>query len=131
MDGRQAGQLISGLMLVGIGLLFFADVQGWKWGWHLTIYRLWPVGLIVLGLTKLIVPIDEMVTPPDHAGPAVPVRHYRLGGGFWMITVGVLMTLHLNHIMRLQQTWPLFIVAGGLAIVFGDRRPRRRRERNS
>jgi hypothetical protein len=119
----------TGLLLIAIGLLFFADRQGWAWGWHLSFGRLWPVLLIVLGISKVIVPVQRKISDPS-GQPGVTVRRYRLGSGFWLVAVGVLMLLHVNHVARLDQSWPLFIVAGGLSMMFGDnRKTRRRRER--
>jgi hypothetical protein len=128
-ERNRSSQVTTGLLLIALGLLFFADRQGWAWGWHLSFARLWPVLLIVLGVSKVIVPVERKIT--DSSGQAgVTVRRYRLGSGFWLVAVGVLMLLHVNHVLRLDQSWPLFIVAGGLSMMFGDnRKTRRRRER--
>jgi hypothetical protein len=112
-----------------LGLLFFADRQGWAWGWHLSFGRLWPLLLIVSGITRVIVPIERTVTDPS-GQPGVTVRRYRLGSGFWLVAIGGLMLLHVNRVLSLRESWPLFIVAGGLSMMFGDdRKTRRRKER--
>jgi hypothetical protein len=86
--------------------------------------------LIVLGITRVIVSYDETVTDAASGMPGVRVRRYRLGSGFWLVSVGVFLLLHVNHVLRVGQSWPLFIVLGGLSLMFGDnRRSRRRRER--
>jgi len=128
-DRNRSSQVTTGLLMIALGLLFFADRQGWAWGWHLSFGRLWPVLLIVLGITKVIVPIERTLTGAP-GQPTVTVRRYRLGSGFWLVAVGVLMLMHVNHVMSLRESWPLFIVAGGLSMMFGDnRKSRRRRER--
>lgn len=127
-EGRRSSQMTTGILLIVLGLLFFADRQGWSWGWSLSFARLWPVLLIVLGISKVIVPIEDTITDALTGQPGVKVRRYRLGSGFWLVAVGVLMLLHVNHVLRLDQSWPLFIVFGGLSIMFGDDRKRRRRK---
>ena len=126
---ERSARLTTGLLLIAVGLLFLADHQGWSWGLHLTFRRLWPLMLVFAGLPKVIVPIDEPIADP--AGqPGATVRRYRLGSGFWMVSMGVLFLLHVNQVLRLEQSWPLLIVAGGVTIIFSDRRrSRRRRER--
>jgi phage shock protein PspC (stress-responsive transcriptional regulator) len=49
---RVRGQQLGGLLLIGLGLLFFANSLGWLawWNWG----QLWPVALIVLGLAFLL-----------------------------------------------------------------------------
>lgn len=91
-----AGRLVTGLLLVFLGGLFLAnnldmiDVG--------PIGRYWPVVLIVMGVAKL-------------SG-----REHRCGG-VWLLVVGVLMLLHSLHVLRLHDSWPLFIVAAGLGIL--------------
>lgn len=128
-EGNRSSQVTTGLLLIALGLLFFADRQGWSWGWHLSFGRLWPVLLIVWGLSTVIVPVEHITT--DVSGqPGVRVRRYRLGRGFWTVVAGVLALLHVNHVLSFRQSWPLLVVAGGLSMMFGDdRKLRRRRER--
>jgi hypothetical protein len=128
-ERNRSSQVTTGLLLIALGLLFFADRQGWAWGWHLSFGRLWPLLLIVSGITRVIVPVERTIT--DQSGQAgVTVRRYRLGSGFWLVAIGALMLLHVNRVLSLRESWPLFIVAGGLSMMFGDdRKTRRRRER--
>jgi len=128
-DGTRSSQVATGLLLIALGLLFFADRQGWAWGWRFNFSTLWPVILIALGVTKIVVPYDETITDAATGNPGIRVRRYRLGSGFWLSSVGVLLLLHVNHVLRLDQSWPLFIVLGGLSLMFGDNRRSRRRRK--
>jgi hypothetical protein len=128
-DGTRSSQILTGVLMVAVGLIFLSDRMDWAWGWHLSFSRLWPVLLIVFGVGRVIVRDDIDACGPAPAGEVgVETRpakaRYRLGDGFWLVLVGVLMLLHTNHVMRLDQSWPLFIVGGGLALMFGRRRER-------
>src|SRR4029079_12048156 len=70
---------------------------------HLDLHRLWPMFLVIIGFAKVLTPSEEG----------------RSGGGAWMIFLGVLFLLHTYDIFRLRDSWPLFIVAGGVSILFG------------
>lgn len=104
MDRERSGGLFVGIALVTIGLIFLAERLdlGPMWSLH----RLWPVLLIVFGFMQL----------------AAPREGRRRSGGLWVMLTGVLFLLDANHVVRFRQTWPLFIVAGGLAIMFSRRR---------
>lgn len=45
----QRGMIVSGLIVLGIGVLFLADEMGWIPGLH----RSWPLILIVVGLALI------------------------------------------------------------------------------
>jgi hypothetical protein len=104
MEPKQASQVTTGILLVALGLIFLAErlsLAPW-----LDFHRLWPVVLIVLGVGKLL----------------EPRRDGRRGGGAWLVFLGGLFLLHTYDIMTLSQSWPLFIVAGGVSILLGRRR---------
>jgi hypothetical protein len=107
----------TGILLVTVGLLFLADHQG-----LLSFNKLWPVILIVLGVTMLVFPKDGTVDVGVVAGRrgAAQRQRSRMGGAIWLIMSGVLLLANQNHWMSLRQSWPLFIVAGGLAMIFGS-----------
>jgi hypothetical protein len=113
-----------GLMLIVVGGLFFLDRLGydWGWGWHPTFARMWPVLLIILGLLRLFSPASPArtitVTKADGTETRIE-RGRRSSGGEWLLVVGVLMLLHENRWLTLEQSWPLFIVAGGLSLLMG------------
>jgi hypothetical protein len=101
--GRDRNSIGMGLVLITVGLIFLADRQGYG-GFG----RFWPLLLIVGGASKLFFPSDS----DDKS-----CRDSR-SGGIWLLLVGVIFLLHQNSIWRIGETWPLFIVAGGIGIIF-------------
>lgn len=111
--GRERNGIGTGLLLITVGIIFFIDRQsygGWSFG------SLWPLLLIVAGTSKMFFR-DDSVQVGVVAGRRGCRRENRFSG-VWLIMVGVIFLLHQNHIARINQTWPLFIVAGGLGIIF-------------
>jgi hypothetical protein len=88
-----------GVILITIGVLFLIDRQG-LYGFG----QLWPVILLVIGTFQMVVPGDD---------------GRRNFGGLWLLLVGGIFLMHNFHVLRISQSWPLFIVAGGLAVMFG------------
>jgi drug/metabolite transporter (DMT)-like permease len=112
-----------GVVLVLVGALFFVDRLGWDmgWTWRPTFGRMWPVLLIVAGLAQLAsAGRDRIVT--DKLGQDVRKDRGRSFPGLWWLFIGVIMLLDQNRWLRLDQSWPLFIVAGGLSILLSQRR---------
>jgi len=121
-SGRESpvsgGRLVFGLVLVGLGLFFLLDRFGlvrfdlpWRW---------WPLILVALGVGKFLRPGDR--------GDAQ--------GGVWLIFVGAWLIANFEGFFGLDwdNSWPLFLVAGGAMLVWralsgDDRRARRRAER--
>jgi LiaF transmembrane domain len=102
VEGRQAKQLTTGMLLVTIGLIFLGEQLQPGSAWD--IGRLWPVIIIVIGLGRFLSP-----------------RERSRGSGVWFLLIGVLFLMNNYHVMRLRQSWPLFIVAGGVSILMGWR----------
>jgi hypothetical protein len=126
---KKSSHVMTGVFLIVLGCLFMVDRMGWQWGWHLSFSRLWPILLIVAGIGTALTDKDAVITTIyDAEGrPQTEVRprsRRRYGDGFFLVLVGVLMLLHVNHQLYLSQSWPLFIVAGGLSMIFGRRGPR-------
>lgn len=92
----------GGLIVIAIGLILLA-VNYELMPAH-DIGRLWPVALIVLGASQMLF--------PDAEG--------RLGG-LPLLFVGGIFLAHNYDVMRLKQSWPLFIVAAGLSILVSSR----------
>jgi len=105
----------TGVVLITIGLLFMADRQGYA-----SFSRLWPMILIALGAVTLLFPKSscDVGVVAGRRGSGRRERS-RISGGLWMLFVGVLLLANQNHWMAFSQSWPLFIVAGGLALIFG------------
>jgi hypothetical protein len=112
---NKSGQVLTGVILIAIGAIFFADRLGWEWawGWHPTFARLWPVILIAIGISRI------MSGDGSCSRPGLPSR--RFGGGGWILVVGILMLLDQNRWLPLGKSWPLFIVAGGLSMLLERR----------
>jgi Domain of unknown function (DUF5668) len=109
---RQQRNLVGTLigvtiMLFGIGLFLdqtgVIDVAG-----YLT---LWPVVLITIGLVKLSHRRDDG----------------RREGGWWVVA-GAWMLLNHMRVLRLRESWPLFLVAIGISMVWKEVRARARVE---
>ncbi len=62
----RSGALVAGLVLIGLGLIFFLqNVYGYS-AWSL-IYQYWPVILILIGLRKLYLYFSWRDTPQEPA----------------------------------------------------------------
>jgi len=116
MREERAG-IGTGILLITVGLLFMADRQGW-----LSFIQLWPVILIVLGATMLVFPEEPVQVGVVAGGRRARRRGSRVSGGIWLIFVGVLLLANQNHWLMFRDSWPLFIVAGGLSMIFGNLR---------
>lgn len=132
VDDRSGSRIAIGIMLLAVGALFFLDRLGFEWGWHWhpTFERLWPVLLIVAGLTRFMGGgSTRTVTITNADGSTVVHQRDRSAGGIWMVIVGVMFLLHQNDWLTFDRSWPLFIMAGGAAMLLGGGSRRRIRRR--
>jgi hypothetical protein len=104
VNNQQASQVTTGLLVVLIGLLLLAGQldRGWEFG------RLWPLIFVVLGVSRFLTVSEDGSR----------------GDGFWFLFLGGIFLLHSTRILRLSDSWPLFVVAAGVALMFGDRHRR-------
>jgi hypothetical protein len=102
---RRSGHVIAGVVLIGLGLLFVLDRAGMLEAGSLGQY--WPFILIVLGLGKL-----------SEAGGAAADRQAQLRSAAWLLFLGGLFLLHEFTLLTLRRTWPLFLVAAGLGMIW-------------
>jgi hypothetical protein len=109
VDSKQRSQILTGAVLIAVGLLFFAGQLDPEWRSALRLGRLWPVMLLVLGVGRLVLPDDE--------------KGEKRSSGGWLLFIGSLFLLHNYHVLRLSQSWPLFVVAAGLSIMFSRPKP--------
>jgi len=108
----------TGIVLITVGLLFMADRQG-----YLSFSQLWPVILIVLGAVMLLFPTDSAQIGLGAGSRGITRgrgRRSRVSRGIWLIFVGSLLLANQNQWLMFRDSWPLFIVAGGLAMIFGS-----------
>lgn len=97
---RVTGQLIAGLVLAGLGVLFTLDnldlVQARD------VLRYWPVVLLLVG-------VSQILQARSTAG--------MVGGSIWILFGGLLLGERLNLVSNALRLWPLFLVGiGGYVI---------------
>jgi hypothetical protein len=105
---RDTRHYTFGALLIVLGLLMLGDqlrIGYDPFGIRLDLGRLWPVVLLVIGAGRFFAARTEG----------------RSGGGYWLMFLGGVFLLHTYDLLRLRQSWPLFVVAGGLAMMFGER----------
>ena len=94
--------VLTGLLLIGIGLIFLASNMGAMP--EINMARQWPLILVVIGAGQLIAPGDEG----------------RWGGVSLMLIAGIFLA-HNYRVMRIHDSWPLFIVVAGFGVMFAHR----------
>jgi hypothetical protein len=97
--------LIKGVLLIVIGLIFLASNLGTMPDVNMT--RMWPLILVVIGVIKLLVPGEDS----------------RWDGVFLLLIAGIFLA-HNYRVMRIHDSWPLFIVVAGLGVMVGSRHRR-------
>jgi len=109
-DGRDpqppTGRLLLGLglMLLGAALLLeHLGVVGFE-----LVRSVWPLLLVAAGLWKLLQPGCR-------------------GTGLWLLAAGALLLLHVEQVVSLHRSWPVFVVTAGAAMIVEalDRRRQR------
>ena len=100
MDSRQATQLTTGAIIIVVGLLLLAGQLDSNWHFG----RLWPLILIAMGAGKY------LSTKADGSR----------GDGAWLLFLGGIFLLHTFRIFTLGNSWPLFVVFGGLMLMLGQ-----------
>ena len=101
MDHQQTKKLTFGLIVVAIGLMLFARQLDLGWSFHFS--RLWPGIFLVLAVGQFL--------GSDRDG-------WR--GGAWFLFLGAIFFMHTFHVLRLTDSWPLFVVAGGVSLMFPE-----------
>lgn len=96
----KKNDIVGGVILILVGLLLLAG--NYELGVDINFGRMWPLILIVIGLAKV----------------AFPEGESRLGG-LPLVFVGSIFLAHNYDVMRIQQSWPLFVVAAGVGILAG------------
>ncbi len=103
-------RLIWGFFLIAIGAMLLAANLGMEV--PRGVWNYWPFLLIVMGGTKMLLASD---------GESV-------GGGFWLVLAGLYGWISIWNVWGLAwgTAWPIFVIAGGLAILFKPAFARRR-----
>ena len=97
-----------GLLIVTLGVALLLDRAGVIDAFGRSTF--WPFVIIGVGLVKL-------ANRPDHGPPQ---------GGWWVF-FGVLLLLNDMRVLRFRDSWPLFLVAIGISIVWNQIVPPRPR----
>lgn len=92
----------SGVLLIGIGLIFLASNLGTIP--EIDFARMWPVSLLIIGVGQLF--------SRDVEGRV---------GGLTLILTGAIFLAHNYRVVRIHDSWPLFIVIAGLSVMFSSR----------
>ena len=111
MTSRQASQVTKGMVIIVIGLLLLAGQVHIAWDWddefgRVDAGRLWPLILLTIGVGRFLAPREDG----------------RWSGGVVLLFLGGVLLMHTLDVMSLRDSWPLFIVAGGLSIMFSGHR---------
>ena len=98
---RISGQLIAGLVLAALGVLFTLD------NLHIVhareVLRYWPAVLLLIGISHILQARSTAAM---------------IGGSIWILFGGVLLGERLNMISNVLRFWPLFLVAIGGYVVW-------------
>jgi hypothetical protein len=96
----NTGRIFFGAAIMGLGVLFLADRLDLLNTGALMLY--WPALVVGFGMLRII-------WPPR---PGAEV------GGLWIALVGGLLLLDRLEIVAMAESWPVFIIVGGLMVVF-------------
>ena len=99
---ERRSNLTAGLILIALGVIFLGQ-QTWGYSWAL--HRNWPVLLLVIGAAQILVQRGES-----------------LRSGVWLLFIGTICMLTSWQVMSWDKAWPLFIIAGGVAIMIPSRK---------
>ena len=102
----RSGRLLLGLGLVLLGAALLLERLGLVG--HDLARTIWPLLLVAAGLWKLLQPGCR-------------------GTGLWLLVAGALLLLHVEQVVSLHRSWPVFVVTAGAAMIVGAldrRRPR-------
>ena len=124
-DEDWQSTLVTGLLLVGVGVVLLGGQLGWGPAWSFD--RVWPAGLIIWGGAR-------MITAALHGRWC--------SSGFWIMLVGIVVLLDQYRILRFHQSWPIWVIGLGVSLLVGrspvfvarvgvHRRRRRRDEADS
>ena len=82
MDRKQRSQILTGAVLITVGLVFFLGQIDSDWHYALRISRLWPVILLVIGAGRIVLPEGD------------PAKGEARSSGVWLIAVRTLFLLN-------------------------------------
>ena len=98
VESQRSSGITAGLVLVVIGLVLLGDQLNVAPNWSMR--RLWPAILVAVGFGNAL-------------------RRETRAFGVWLLFVGGLFLAHTHRVLSIRDTWPLFIVAFGVALLIG------------
>lgn len=102
MDSKQQSQVTTGILVILLGLVLL----GGQLNMGLDLGKLWPLIFVVLGVGRL-------VGANEQGGGR--------GLGIWFLFLAGIFLLNNFRIVGLRDTWPLFIVASGVALIYSGK----------
>lgn len=94
------GHIAFGAVIMTAGLIFLMDRMDIIAPATVALY--WPGLLVVFGMTRIMWP----------SRPGAEV------GGTWIALAGGLLMLDQLDVMKLRESWPVFLIVGGLVLMF-------------
>ena len=101
MNSKQASRFTTGLLVTIVGLLMLSNELHLEWIGGAR--RMWPIIFVVMGVGSLL--------------RATETGDY--GYGVWFLFLSGIFFMHTFGILSLRASWPLFIVAFGMSLLFG------------
>jgi hypothetical protein len=98
VERRRVSQVTTGMVVITIGLVLLAGQLNLAWIGGVA--HLWPIVLVVIGVGHLITGSDSR------------------SSGLWFLFLGGLFLMHTTGVLRLHDSWPLFVVAAGVSMMF-------------
>lgn len=102
-SSRRPQTLFTGLMLIGLGLLFLADARGWLELQNLLPY--WPAIIGLLGLSQMI--------------GARNAAQMTKGGFLVFLSIWLYMSIENIWGLNFHNSWPLILIAVGIGKIIG------------
>jgi hypothetical protein len=100
MTPQQVKQMTTGAVLLTLGVILLANALDVRHVW-----RAWPVVFFLAGVPRLL------------AGPTPDDRW----NGISLVGTGTVFLLHTTSLLRLRDSWPLFLIGFGISLLI--RRP--------
>jgi hypothetical protein len=94
------GHVAFGAVIMTLGLIFLMDRMDIITPATLALY--WPGLLVVFGMTRIMWP----------SRPGAEV------GGTWIALAGGLLLLDRIDVIEMRESWPVFLIVGGLVVMF-------------
>jgi len=106
------------IWLILLGVLFLVGDTGFFRIFHHPVF--WPIFLIAVGVWVFV--HKMIVTGPGLENDGTEFYRWRFAravrSAFWVVLVGVIWLLDVLGILSWSRSWPLFLIAGGVMLLF-------------